>query len=573
MAVRRSSVTSPLIEEAGLAPDEIPDTPYKPFENDPGDRSYEVSFEDGNGQNPNSLGNLPRVRLASFKSAHTPSVATMGKSTDSDDYSEHAVGPEHSWRQREAALYREGYLDRKEDGLMGRWQRRWCVVDGGSLKMYKDYDHYCKERHIEKIGEKERSRPMRLVRSKSRSKPLFVSADQVFDEKRRRTSLDVAADLDELARCHSNQELGVFDFAIRLSANKLLTLRASNPTEKQAWMHALQQGENVKAERAELAPLVDLLAKEGDGPQCFEHPILRIDDIYKMGELIGSGQTGKVYAATHRKSGEPVAVKVIDKSRFRARLSFQRRTAVREILVLTKCQMRHPHIVFMRAVIETSDWVYIVMELVEGGELQDKIEQRVCFSEGDAAEIIIRVVLTLGFLHNQGIVHRDIKPENILCSHGEFDIKLVDFGFANVSGVGVGLSHFRSAVGTPVYMAPEIADQRNAVGYTHKVDIWSAGMLLYHMLTGTLPFDGLAMDSEMAQRRRQLVVTALQEPEFNHISTEAKDLVRAMLNYNPDTRVDAAQIAAHPWIVARCAPQPELEKIMAESAAFRLEQV
>ena len=114
--------------------------------------------------------------------------------------------------------------------------------------------------------------------------------------------------------------------------------------------------------------------------------------------------------------------------------------------------MRHPHIVQMRAVIETADWVYIVMELLEGGELQENIEIRKAYSEADAAEVMLRLGLTLGFLHCQGlpnpsaksrhttltahvagIAHRDIKPENILCGMDHIDIKLADFGLANIS--------------------------------------------------------------------------------------------------------------------------------------------
>jgi serine/threonine protein kinase len=106
--------------------------------------------------------------------------------------------------------------------------------------------------------------------------------------------------------------------------------------DKKAWMHAMQLGKSIKAERDSLAPLVKLVGQHGDIPHALEHPTVRIDDIYSMDELLGRGEIGKVYRAKHRLTGEPVAVKVVDKTKFSARLSALRRVATREIIVLTK---------------------------------------------------------------------------------------------------------------------------------------------------------------------------------------------------------------------------------------------
>lgn len=177
--------------------------------------------------------------------------------------------------------------------------------------------------------------------------------------------------------------------------------------------------------------------------------------------------------------------------------------------------MHHPYVVQTRAVIETADWVFIVMELLEGGELQKNIEERHSYTEADAAEVTMRLGLTLGFLHGQGvyvlcvwaaclgslsktravtqtavlhpllswllmllmavaagIAHRDVKPGNILCAADHVDIKLADFGFANFSGDTNG-DGFKSHVGTPAFMAPEIGDARIKGGYSYAVDVWS----------------------------------------------------------------------------------------------------
>lgn len=106
--------------------------------------------------------------------------------------------------------------------------------------------------------------------------------------------------------------------------------------EKKAWMYAIQFGKSIKMERDSLVPLVELVGQNGDIPHALEHPTVRIDDIYVMGELLGAGQIGKVYRARHRLTNEAVAVKVVDKTKFSARLSPLRGMASREIIVLTQ---------------------------------------------------------------------------------------------------------------------------------------------------------------------------------------------------------------------------------------------
>jgi serine/threonine protein kinase len=535
-----------------------------------------------------SLGQLPRAQLDHDEpDDHEPSPQRSSASSPRDGSSGAGGGGrgstsprgdgsgiadiERQWKQRERMAHREGYLHQREDGFLSRWQRRWFVLDYGNLKVYKDYDTYQKERQEEvaveaaavaadsaanaaaaaAAREQPSPRPRRPPRSRSQ-RDIIVSSQDLVDD-------SGGADPDD------SRELTEFDFELRLPLNKTLTLRASSLAEKQAWMHAMQQGTTIKAERLALGPLVALLGEHSDSPHALEHPHLRIDDVYTMGELLGAGQVGRVYRAAHRGTGEPVAIKVIDKAKFQARLSSLRRTATREIQVLTKFDMAHPHIVRMRAVVETTDWLYIVMELLEGGALQDNIEARAHYSEQDAAEVMRRLGSTLDFLHRQGLAHRDIKPENIICGATHTDIKLADFGFVTMHG-DKGSATFRSTVGTPMFMAPEIVDMRaQPGGYTNAVDMWSAGVLLYYMLSGTLPFDQL-MPREMAIRRENLGNTALAEPRWDHISSDAKDLVRQMLRYDASERLRAPSIVSHPWVQRLSHETPELAKIRKSNA-------
>eukprot|EP01047_Picozoa_sp_COSAG01_P030232 COSAG01_NODE_2102_length_8419_cov_42.585216_6_plen_388_part_00 len=304
------------------------------------------------------------------------------------------------------------------------------------------------------------------------------------------------------------------------------------------------------------------LALDGGDIHSVASESLKIEDVYDIGDMLGSGVAGEVHRAVHRHTNAVVAIKTISKRKF---LVNERsvQTTRREIDImkrLSSMDTRHPHVVDLYAVIETADNLYIVMELVEGGELFDYVIDHGPYSEPAGRDLMRKLVSTLGFLHSQGIVHRDLKPENILLSKDRStDIKITDFGLANIMSAS---SILRSKCGTPVYMAPEMLQNRP---YNESVDVWAAGILLYILLSGTLPFYADDPDEFL-----ELVLSSsfsFPDEEWGHMADEVKDLIRKILVPDPKRRLTVRQILAHPWFTQGV---PEVGDCL-ESAKQRLE--
>jgi calcium-dependent protein kinase len=165
---------------------------------------------------------------------------------------------------------------------------------------------------------------------------------------------------------------------------------------------------------------------------------------------------------------------------------------ISELTVLQKCV--HPNIMNVTELLEDDDCFYIACELLEGGELFDRIVQVQSFNEVQAAEIIHQVLLAINYMHGRNITHRDLKPENILLESKDVNkltVKLADFGFSCFFDPDKGLD---LVLGSPLYMAPEIikiSENKAAKGtYNEKVDIWSIGVITYMLMTGRNPFPG-----------------------------------------------------------------------------------
>jgi len=202
--------------------------------------------------------------------------------------------------------------------------------------------------------------------------------------------------------------------------------------------------------------------------------------------------------------------------------------------------INHPHIVPMFAIFDTDKTLFIVMELMEGGELYDEIIRRKSFTEGDASYIMRQLVEALDYLHQQGIVHRDLKLENLLLvKKDSLEIKLADFGLSRIySG-----KKMQTACGTPFYIAPDIIKGK---GYGPEVDMWAAGVILYVLLSGRLPF--------AAEKNNQLFKMILggelvfKSPQFDTVSDQAKDLISRLIVVLPENRFNARQVLDHPFI-------------------------
>lgn len=213
-------------------------------------------------------------------------------------------------------------------------------------------------------------------------------------------------------------------------------------------------------------------------------------DFYILKDSLGKGKFGTVRSGIHKKTGKKVAIKVMKKS---AMKPVDIELVKQEIEILKVCQ--HPNLLRMLDVFENTEYIYIVTELLEGGDLFAYLEKhKFKVPETRAAKIIHSLAAGLYYLHSYGIVHRDIKPENILMvdKSEDSDVKIVDFGLSKFIGP---TQLCTESYGTIAYVSPEVLSQ-NPYGKT--VDVWGLGVLAFLMLVGALPFDD-EDDHEIAQ--------------------------------------------------------------------------
>lgn len=215
-------------------------------------------------------------------------------------------------------------------------------------------------------------------------------------------------------------------------------------------------------------------------------------------------------------------------------------------------QIDHPNCVKLYEIFDEECEISLVMELLSGGELFDRIVEKENYSEKEASDTIRPIVDAIRYCHNMGIIHRDLKPENLLYADEDemASIKITDFGLARfVQG-----EMATTACGTPNYVAPEIIAGN---GYNKEVDYWSIGVIIYIMLCGFPPFY-----EENNQQLFELIKNGTYDfpsPYWDDISDLAKDLIRQLLVVNPAERLDADAILAHPWIKGEDTPREELQ--------------
>lgn len=205
--------------------------------------------------------------------------------------------------------------------------------------------------------------------------------------------------------------------------------------------------------------------------------------------------------------------------------------------------------------------IYLVLELLGGGELFDRIVEKESYSEKEASDTIRPIVDAIRYCHSLGIVHRDLKPENLLYESEDEQavIKITDFGLARF----VVHELATTACGTPNYVAPEIIQGQ---GYGKEVDYWSIGVIIYIMLCGFPPFY-----DENNQTLFQLIKQGTFEfpsPYWDDISELAKDLICKLLRVNPAERLDADGIMAHPWVKGEDTPREEIPQVLRNIRKF-----
>lgn len=259
---------------------------------------------------------------------------------------------------------------------------------------------------------------------------------------------------------------------------------------------------------------------------------------YTLYETIGEGAFGKVKLGLNRSTQEKVAVKIMDKKEIlEQELSTQVR---REIYIMRS--LRHRHIVRMFEVLTSETKLYIVMELVTGGELFERLEQHGRVDESLARHYFQQLIDGVAFCHKNGVAHRDLKPENLLLDENG-DIKITDFGFSSMRSVDVNADLLYTQCGTPDYCAPEIIE-RAEEGYNGaKVDVWSCGIILYALLVGTLPF----LEQETDRLYDLILACQVNYPDF--LSDSVRDLLQNLLVRNPAKRYSLAEVKRHPWFL------------------------
>uniref|UniRef100_A0A8B9GJ73 Ribosomal protein S6 kinase n=1 Tax=Amazona collaria TaxID=241587 RepID=A0A8B9GJ73_9PSIT len=268
---------------------------------------------------------------------------------------------------------------------------------------------------------------------------------------------------------------------------------------------------------------------------------IHFTDGYEIKEDIGIGSYSVCKRCVHKATETEFAVKIIDKSK---------RDPSEEIEILLRYG-QHPNIITLKDVYDDGKYVYLVMELMRGGELLDRILRQKCFSEREASAVLCTITKTVDYLHSQGVVHRDLKPSNILYmdeSGNPDSIRICDFGFAKQLRAENGL--LMTPCYTANFVAPEVLKRQ---GYDAACDIWSLGILLYTICSPLFtPFANGPDDTpEEILARIGSGKYALTGGNWDSVSDTAKDIVSKMLHVDPHQRLTAVQVLRHPWIVNR----------------------
>ncbi|NP_001170925.1 protein kinase D4 isoform X2 [Danio rerio] len=270
--------------------------------------------------------------------------------------------------------------------------------------------------------------------------------------------------------------------------------------------------------------------KNGDNSQD-------ISELYQIfsDEVLGSGQFGVVYGGTHRQTGRPVAIKVIDKTRFPSK---QEQQTKNEVAILQR--LSHPAVIHLEGMFETKEYTFVVMEKLHS----DMLEMILSHENGRLPErntrfLVTQVLEALRYLHMRNIAHCDLKPENVLLASPEPfpQVKLCDFGFARIIGEK---SFRRSIVGTPAYLAPEVINNH---GYNRSLDTWAVGVILYVSLSGTFPFNE---DEDINQQITNASFMYPRQP-WSLISLEAVNLINNLLQVVVRRRFSVGKAMGHPW--------------------------
>ncbi|XP_020636769.3 calcium/calmodulin-dependent protein kinase type IV [Pogona vitticeps] len=262
-------------------------------------------------------------------------------------------------------------------------------------------------------------------------------------------------------------------------------------------------------------------------------------DFYLVGPELGRGATSVVYSCEEKETQAQYAAKILQKT-------IDKKIVWTEIGVLLR--LSHPNVIKLKEIFETPTEITLILELVTGGELFDRIVERGFYSERDAAHVVKQILEAVSYLHANGVVHRDLKPENLLYADlsPEAPLKIGDFGLSKIVHEQ---DTMKTVCGTPGYCAPEVL---HGSPYGPEVDMWSVGVITYILLCGFEPFFDPRGDQYMYSRILNCDYEFV-SPWWDEVSLNAKDLVQKLIVLDPQKRLTVQQALEHPWVTGKAA--------------------
>ncbi|XP_069056864.1 serine/threonine-protein kinase BRSK1 isoform X1 [Pleurodeles waltl] len=284
-------------------------------------------------------------------------------------------------------------------------------------------------------------------------------------------------------------------------------------------------------------------AKEAGGVHPFQPPAQHAQYVgpYRLEKTLGKGQTGLVKLGIHCITGQKVAIKIVNREKLSESVLMK---VEREIAILKLIE--HPHVLKLHDVYENKKYLYLVLEHVSGGELFDYLVKKGRLTPKEARKFFRQIISALDFCHSYSICHRDLKPENLLLDEKN-NIRIADFGMASLQ---VGDSLLETSCGSPHYACPEVIKGEKYDG--RRADVWSCGVILFALLVGALPFD----DDNLRQLLEKVKRGVFHMPHF--IPPDCQNLLRGMIEVEPEKRLNLDQIQKHPWYLGgKNEPEPE----------------
>ncbi|CAD8066130.1 unnamed protein product [Paramecium primaurelia] len=264
-------------------------------------------------------------------------------------------------------------------------------------------------------------------------------------------------------------------------------------------------------------------------------------DAFSVSKMIGKGSFAKVYSATKKENNNQYAIKAFSKS-YMSQQSKGIESLLNEIKVMRR--LNHPNIVKLHEVHETTNSIYFVLDMIQGGELLQRVRETGFLPAETMQKLAFNLISALRHMHENNLIHRDLKPENLLLKSTEnnYEIVLADFGLAT----SLNEEPLFKRCGTPGFVAPEILEYIDGLDfYCDKCDVFSAGIILYLLITGNTPFAGI--DQKSILKNNKQCEVDFKDQQFKLAPILMQDLVQSMLIKKPSQRLSSEECLKHPY--------------------------